>query len=1493
MHSRWICAALLLPLALSAQLLRNRDFSQGLEAWQSGKGEGDTVDVVTEAGRSAVRIHKVTATKGYSGAHIQQQVSLTPRALYELSCRFRTKLDPGSVGWAVRAFVVGHEGKGTQDHRLMGQSGEWKPFSWRFATGNADSATVSFRLTYSSGELWIADTRLRQIGANIEAESLAGQGGEVVEDGSFSGGKGLVLQSGQAITLTFSSDPGPREIELFGRTESDGGLQLGACSVSFKGRTTTVDVQQAGTSFQGRHAYIEVPNDGSHAFSITAREGAPVVLDRIGWADTGCIATLKPLTLDTPLAVEGRPVADIVVSGEPAMRRLAEELQQNLAEHTGLRLPIVNDEKWVTVGDRSRHAIAIGNLLQNKVTERLYCLWYTREDAGYPGKGGWVVRTVHNPWATGTNAVVLAGSDAVGTEHAVGAFLRILDDLPGTTVPHTVTVALGEAMKTHFSKPNPSATRKRLPRYSQRSLMSGSADLGMRYVYTGNPDWGEDLLVRLREHRRRGNPGHDTHMELWKTLRGWDNIEESPALTEEVRLEVTNYLLQVLRGKEGVFSGMFQSSLSYEAVRHNHEMLAAMDAYYGWLYFGRYYDLPDADDWLAKARYCFGAQEQHFKGKDESGNYEATAALWPLLSYAIAEPGYTFLPSGVGRTFIDRCVITLDNRFSLSGHGDCWDTDCFAPLTFAIGAWYYRDSGYQYVLEEHYRLRPERSLVFRTYPTFAMHGVLQPERPARFEGVTVAPLDPGHYAYYREHQDELLWNTPVTNTFDKLSLRTRFEPDAQYLLLDGIACGSHGHADPNCIARFTDNGRVWIVDDCYTEGPFLDAQNGIQVTRNGLGAPLPACARLDGKADFSHAGLTRTTLVDHAGTDWERNILWLKEGPVLILDRLTAREDATFGIRLRWRTLGTVEHSGNCLTTRQAKMESAPAQHMDLSWNSDLVSSVELADERYSARWGKYPYAEPQVNVLTLDRSCDLRRGEDTVLASLIVTGDSKEGMQSKLKELPGNRFLLTEGTPTVGGLAQTPFVAGELTVIGHTFILTRDKLSVLQPTMVGIGGTVVLDGAVAALNLDAKAGQLELICSKEETATILGGVRTLEPGRTVIRFDHGAVQLAGAIAAAMAQAGVPGRGKQPDQTGFRPILTPSHRLSFDGAIAALATDAGLIAVGTQSGATALLTVTGHVMSRGSLGSPISAAGVGDLDGNGSAEAVFGTVDGHVIATDADGAQRWQFQCPVFPTRRGYLGQVHDLLVADLDGDGKAEVTVGAKNSRVLILNGDGTERREILVDGETTIHGNFAAMDVDGDGIKEVSSYAPVCSFGFVFDFRLKGAYIKSSTDGWPSHVRDRVIVDLDGNGKDEVALATNRGTLYARQWVDGRLKQVHIGTVGTGVTAMAPIHRDGEPDGFVAGLEMSYLHAFTGTGEYCWGMPTAGPVTDLVTVGTGEAIHIFATTRAGTLERFTTHGQAAGGMQTPAPVSHLRIAGTTVVAGCEDGTVLLIEQP
>jgi len=138
--------------------------------------------------------------------------------------------------------------------------------------------------------------------------------------------------------------------------------------------------------------------------------GASVVLDADGAADA--ITALKPLHLETRPGEPGAPQAAIVAG--PAYARLARELQARIHGAAGVRLPVVSDADALTDLGK-QHLIVLGQFGDNKVIEHFYYRWYLVVDGVQPGKGGYVLETVHNPDALGINLIVVGGGWPIPT----------------------------------------------------------------------------------------------------------------------------------------------------------------------------------------------------------------------------------------------------------------------------------------------------------------------------------------------------------------------------------------------------------------------------------------------------------------------------------------------------------------------------------------------------------------------------------------------------------------------------------------------------------------------------------------------------------------------------------------------------------------------------------------------------------------------------------------------------------------------------------------------------------------------------------------------------------------------------------------------------------------------------------------------------------------------------------------------------------------------
>ena len=622
------------------------------------------------------------------------------------------------------------------------------------------------------------------------------------------------------------------------------------------------------------------------------------------------IAMLKQMIFDTPIVIQDRARAVIVAPA--AHRRLGRAIRESVKAAAGVSLRILSDTEVSASDWEKQSVITLGNLMDNRFAETLYRMYYIHSDARYPGKGGCVVRTVHNPWGTGANVVFLGGSNAEGVAAAVDEFLKIIEPSGDIVLPPLLKVDLGGGL-TDLSLARPpdlEAIGRELKRDSNRNLTRKVGEYGFNYAMGGHAEWALAMRNALLEHRTRPYMGwDDTHMELWYALIGFDLAEESPALSNDDRLALTRYLLEVLRGPEGVYQQTFQSALKHpQTVRHNHAMLPALDAYFGGHYFKKYYGLVEADAWIRDAAELFKGQESAFKTECDATAYESTASLPLAVLYALAEPEYRFLSNGCAAQAMDRFIGCMDNRFDLSGNGDVYSA--FPMPLLLMTNWYYRDGRYQWVIDRRRERHGGRD--FGKSMRYHIDGQVQPVAPDDMVGVRSFAVDPEFYRRWDGPK-----HIPPHRRFDKITFRAGFHPQRQYFLLDGLGTGSHGHDDVNAIVRFTDLDRVFLVDDSYSEGPGQKDHNAVTVIRNGIRGEIPKAAEVRHIADLAQTGFSRTVAHEHAGTDWVRSVVWAKDAYFVVIDELVAQTPGDYRMTCYWRTLGEASQEASVFRTRQ------------------------------------------------------------------------------------------------------------------------------------------------------------------------------------------------------------------------------------------------------------------------------------------------------------------------------------------------------------------------------------------------------------------------------------------------------------------------------------------------------------------------------------------------------------------------------------------------
>lgn len=499
--------------------------------------------------------------------------------------------------------------------------------------------------------------------------------------------------------------------------------------------------------------------------------------------------TLKEMHEQIPLVADGEALCAIVVPASGAYQAAAEAVQQAIRQGTRVTVPIVRDDDPVAAIPLTRHLIVLGNRSTNRTSSALYDLFYSLVDLKYPGKGGHVVRTVHNPFGNGFSVVIVGGSDVTGVNDAARALSARLRQSarPGSLrLGWTMITRLGAGLK-----PNPDVRTAETWDDSKMYGATGyfgwnsiSKRMAMYYM------WGDEFsareVVRLafpdaqalkeideidgeRIENKKDPLAGTYHYNSHMMMLFWDLIEESPVFTDEERLRITNAFARQLKHRLG--EGIYQLTRPPRLLSSRHGQWAAISHYVLGRYFNKYYPSPLWAQCQRGGELAFQSLHKTAWLAGESDNlFWYNTALAPILVYMVLTGDRKPLEVGTLQELLRNQEVLISGLVPDENLRGC-------AMTYLNQAAYLTGDGRWITYRDRCEVDTD---IFRLGQSFWPDDSIQATQPTDLVGKwTIAAVPKGMWL---ERQSGI----PLSQSFQFGSYRSAPDATGDYILLDGL-----------------------------------------------------------------------------------------------------------------------------------------------------------------------------------------------------------------------------------------------------------------------------------------------------------------------------------------------------------------------------------------------------------------------------------------------------------------------------------------------------------------------------------------------------------------------------------------------------------------------------------------------------------------------------------------------------------------------------------
>lgn len=1117
--------------------------------------------------------------------------------------------------------------------------------------------------------------------------------------------------------------------------------------------------------------------------------------------------TPRPLVRDTELNQ-----LKIIVPEEQGWYNLGQQLAIELNQRWQVNVTVEQVDPELFGGEWSGNVLVLGNLSNNRQMGRLYGLRMSYTDGFFPGPGGYHLFTLVDPFGIGGNTIAIGASDLTGAELAISRVLERIDEAGGTNFPWTAEVSLNPDTASYINSngnPTPSqvtsalnsartylgrlkaTTGNEVDAENLQYVLSRIYLYGELYQLTGHEGFGQvyrELLLGYAEFTNR-HPVEamwqlNERRNMWtngdKVIQSWSVMEASPLFTDEERKLILSslYLTYEANSRDGYLPGA-----QAPGPRWNHQIFPALSLVAGSDYLIRYHNLPEARGWIDIGNRVFTNNTSNIS-LDEGPDYLMHVPMTNI-DYAMAVGDESYIRRSL-RPSADLHILMLSNLGTMSGGGDNYPFGYSGAFSWGhsqvlnAATWYFGDPIYRYLLEL------TRNGAF---PGQRMSDLTNPlHRYATQWGGMVEQPDPGDYAKLRAYPvdqgvyDDLITKEqePLTvrleETFHKMAFRFGFGLDDSYLALDGFSAGAHGHQDGNAIIGYTANGRMFLTDYDYIENT-PEHHNGVVVIKDGQQPRKPPLARADWVADLNGLGISRTTIPNYNGADWERTIMSPSGRFFIIYDQLNIQESGSYAFKNMWQTLGTPTLKPDQLTVVQQGV-SMTIQSLDRS-NLQIHERYGHFQKYFKGEF-EYPYADHEVVLSQIYQEQNYQTGDSLSYVNVMSSEKSNES-SLKTRRVNDQVIEIKEGDDTwlsVNGAIQTTLLSSN----GKHHLISDDLLIAAEVTELVMNGQTLSFAVPMMVELDVATGVWSSYSMLKDHIHYDANGDPIEQGRIDTAQVNWTARQHMQFKAQVAKQGNPSQWKKDKLKYDQPNSDWKKLYEFPGevthsAVGSLYGDGEeQLIVGGKNGTVQAVNAQGQLLWSFDAHGRVNEVSIQQLLGE---TVIFvATEQWRVYALDSAGQLLWS---KVFPSdathkeRKGNLIGITSVKVAYVNGyQSDPWIMIGTQFRYLYGLDPSGTEQFNIALyfyGIEDMVFADFA-----GTGKEE-----GVIGVEYAYHLQLKDLKeIRNGSGSGPGWKVTELLSDWSGDTMPAVVLGSKQGAIHLSQGKSGRMTDVWSLNVG-----------------------------------------------------------------------------------------------------------------